>query len=61
MIDPRQYLNRSDRNYAMAAWNARRTPGLGLGGRAVLLDSLYRGKLAQDAETLMKINEANRA
>jgi len=45
----------------MAAWNARRTPGLGLGGRAVLLDSLYRGKLAQDAETLMKIDEANRA
>lgn len=60
MIDPRQYMNMSNRNYRMAAWNAHRTPGLGLGGRAVLLDSLYKGKLAQDAETMMKIDEANR-
>lgn len=61
MIDPRQYLNRSDKSYNQAAWNARRTPGMGLGGRAVMLDSLYRAKLAQDAETMMKIDESNRA
>lgn len=61
MIDPRQYLNMSNRSYNQAAWNARRTPGMGLGGRAVMLDSLYRAKLAQDAETMMKIDESNRA
>lgn len=61
MIDPRPYLNRSLLNYNQAAWNARRTPGMGLGGRAVMLDSLARSKQAQDAETLMRIDEANRA
>lgn len=60
MIDPREYLNRSTRSYNQAAWNARRTPGLGLGGRAIALDSLYKGKLAQDTDTLMRIDEANR-
>ena len=60
-IDPRQYLNRSLLNYNQAAWNARRTPGMGLGGRMVMLDSLARAKQASDADTLMKIDEANRA
>ena len=60
-IDPRQYLNRSLLNYNQAAWNARRTPGMGLGGRMVMLDSLARAKQAQDADTMMKIDEANRA
>ena len=59
-IDPRQYLNRSLLNYNQAAWNARRTPGMGLGGRMVMLDSLARAKQAQDADTLMRIDEANR-
>lgn len=59
-IDPRQYLNRSLLNYSQAAWNVRRTPGMGLGGRMVMLDSLNRAKQAQDADTLMKIDEANR-
>lgn len=59
-IDPRQYLNRSLLNYNQAAWNARRTPGMGLGGRMVMLDSLNRARQAQDADTLMKIDEANR-
>ena len=59
-IDPRQYLNRSLLNYNQAAWNARRTPGMGLGGRMVMLDSLARAKQAQDADTMLKIDEANR-
>ena len=59
-IDPRQYLNRSMQNYNQAAWNARRTPGIGLGGRMVMLDSLNRARQASDADTLMKIDEANR-
>ena len=60
-IDPRQYLNRSLLNYNQAAWNARRTPGMGLGGRMVMLDSLARAKQAQDADTMLRIDEANRA
>ena len=60
-IDPRQYLNRTLLNYNQAAWNARRTPGMGLGGRMVMLDSLARAKQAQDADTMLKIDEANRA
>lgn len=60
MISPTQYLNMSQRNYNQAAWNARRNVGAGYGGRMLLLDSLYRGKQEQDAETLMKIQEANR-
>lgn len=60
-IDPRQYLNRSLLNYNQAAWNARRTPGMGLGGRMVMLDSLVRAKQAQDADTMLRIDEANRA
>ena len=59
-IDARPYLNRSMQNYNQAAWNARRTPGMGLGGRMVMLDSLARAKQAQDADTLMRIDEANR-
>ena len=59
-IDPRPYLNRSLLNYNQAAWNARRTPGMGLGGRVVMLDSLARAKQASDADVLMKIDEANR-
>ena len=59
-IDPRPYLNRSLLNYNQAAWNARRTPGLGLGGRMVMLDSLNRNRQASDADVLMKIDEANR-
>ena len=59
-IDPRQYLNRSLLNYNQAAWNARRTPGMGLGGRMVMLDSLAKAKQAQDADTMLKIDEANR-
>lgn len=59
-IDPRPYLNRSMQNYNQAAWNARRTPGMGLGGRMVMLDSLNRARQASDADTLMKIDEANR-
>ena len=59
-IDPRPYLNRSMQNYNQAAWNARRTPGLGLGGRMVMLDSLNRNRQASDADLLMKIDEANR-
>ena len=61
MIDPTQYLNMSQRNYNQAAWNARRAVNAGYGGRMLMLDSLYRGKQQQDAETLMKINEMNRA
>lgn len=61
MIDPIQYLNMSQRNYNQAAWNARRAVNAGYGGRMLMLDSLYRGKQQQDAETLMKINEMNRA
>lgn len=60
MISPTQYLNMSQRNYNQAAWNAKMNVGAGLGGRMLLLDSLYRGKQEQDAETLMKIQEANR-
>lgn len=60
-IDPRQYLNRTLLNYNQAAWNARRTPGMGLGGRMVMLDSLARAKQAQDADTMLRIDEANRA
>ena len=59
-IDPRQYLDRSLLNYNQAAWNARRTPGMGLGGRMVMLDSLARAKQAQDADTMLRIDEANR-
>ena len=59
-IDSRPYLNRSLLNYNQAAWNARRTPGMGLGGRVVMLDSLARAKQASDADVLMKIDEANR-
>lgn len=59
-IDPRPYLDRSMQNYNQAAWNARRTPGLGLGGRMVMLDSLNRNRQASDADVLMKIDEANR-
>lgn len=59
-IEARPYLNRSLLNYNQAAWNARRTPGMGLGGRMVMLDSLARAKQAQDADTLMRIDEANR-
>ena len=59
-IDPRPYLNRSMQNYNQAAWNARRTPGLGLGGRMVMLDSLNRNRQASDTDVLMKIDEANR-
>lgn len=59
-IDPRYYLNMSQRNLNQAAWNARRAPGMGLGGRMVMLDSLARAKQAQDAETLFKIDKANR-
>jgi len=33
---------------------------MGLGGRMVMLDSLNRARQAQDADTLMKIDEANR-
>ena len=61
MIDHTQYLNMSQRNYNQAAWNARRAVNAGYGGRMLMLDSLYRGKQQQDAETLMKINEMNRA
>lgn len=61
MISPTQYLNMSRRNYNQAAWNARRAANAGTGSIMLMLDSLYRGKQAQDAETLMKINEMNRA
>ena len=60
MIDPREYLNQSMRNYNQAAWQARRNPVLGAGGRAIALDSLYRAKLSNDADTLMKIDMQNR-
>lgn len=60
MIDPREYLNQSNKTYRQALWNTQRTPGMGLGGRAIMADSLTRAKLAQDAETRMKIDEANR-
>jgi len=33
---------------------------MGLGGRMVMLDSLNRARQASDADTLMKIDEANR-
>ena len=61
MIDPREYLNQSNNAYRQAAWNLQRTPAMGLGGRMVMLDALNRAKFAQDAQTRMKIDEANRA
>ena len=33
---------------------------MGLGGRMVMLDSLARAKQAQDADTMLRIDEANR-
>lgn len=60
MIDPREYLNQSNKTYRQSLWNTQRTPGMGLGGRAIMADALTRAKLAQDAETRMKIDEANR-
>lgn len=61
MIDPREYLNQSNNAYRQAAWNLQRNPAMGLGGRMVMLDALNRAKFAQDAQTRMKIDEANRA
>lgn len=61
MIDPREYLNQSNKAYRQALWNIQRNPGLGLGGRMVAADSLNRAKFAQDAETRMKIDQANRS
>lgn len=60
MISPTQYLNMSQRNYNHAAFNVKRDVGAGRGSRMIMLDALYKGKQAQDAETLMKIQEANR-
>ena len=60
MIDPREYLNQSNKTYRQSLWNTQRTQGMGLGGRAIMADALTRAKLAQDAETRMKIDEANR-
>lgn len=60
MIDPREYLNQSMRNYNQAVWQARRNPVLGAGGRAIALDSLYRAKQANDSNTLMNIDQQNR-
>lgn len=59
-IDPREYINQSNNTYRQAAWNLQRNPAMGLGGRMVMLDALNRAKFAQDAETRMKIDEANR-
>ena len=60
MIDARPYINLSNNVYRQSAWNARRTPGVGLGSRMVMLDSLARARQAQNADTLLKIDEANR-
>lgn len=60
MIDPREYLNQSNKTYRQSLWNTQRMTGMGMGGRAIIADALTRAKLAQDAETRMKIDEANR-
>lgn len=60
MIDPREYLNQSNKTYRQSLWNTQRMAGMGMGGRAIMADALTRAKLAQDADTRMKIDEANR-
>ena len=58
-IDDRDYLNQSNKTYRQALWNVQRTPGIGFGARAIGALDLARMKFAQDAETKLKINQAN--
>lgn len=59
-IDSRPYLNDIDAANSQAIYNIQRTPGLGLGGRAVLMDSANKAALAQKAKQRLAIDQANR-
>ena len=60
-IDKRPYLNQSNDAFRQAAWDLRRNPGYGYGGRMIGYDSLFRSKLAQDAQTSLNIDLQDQA
>lgn len=58
-IDSRPYLNIVDDLLGKHLWNIQRTPGIGMGGRMVMMDSAHRNAAKQKMDALMSINEKN--
>ena len=60
-IDKRPYFNLLNNQTKQALWRARRNPGIGMGGRMTLENSLNRQLLDQYAKTSLDIDLQNQA
>jgi len=61
MIPSRPYMNMIDDEVARNKYAISRMPGIGMGGRAVLMDSADKTGLNEKTKQLLNIDEHNRA